>query len=87
MLTSVKCFEHFFESRPNELAAFKLEGKILEESNLKRIGIFMSNVIVITLQKIRETGEGSFSCVESNTNEQNPLSEFICIRLGTSVLS
>ena len=51
MLTSVKCFEHFFESRPNELAAFKLEGKILEESNLKRIGIFMSNLTVITLYK------------------------------------
>ena len=46
LLTSVKCIEHFFE--PVQLAAFKLVAKFLQESNLKRIGIFMTN---ITLNK------------------------------------
>ena len=44
----MKCFEHFFEPSPNELAAFKLVAKYLQESNLKGIGIFMSNITVIT---------------------------------------
>ena len=47
----MKCFEHFFEPSPNELAAFKLVAKFLQESNLKGIGIFMSNITVITLNK------------------------------------
>ena len=41
----------FFEPSPNELAAFKLVAKILQESNLKEIGIFMGNITVITLNK------------------------------------
>ena len=39
----MKCSEHFFEHSPNELAAFELVAKILQESNLRGIGIFMSN--------------------------------------------
>ena len=51
-------FEHFFEPNPNELAAFKLVAKFLQESNLKGIGIFMSNIIVITLNKFRKRVRG-----------------------------
>ena len=36
------------------LAAFKLVAKFLQESNLKGIGIFMSNITVITLNKVRK---------------------------------
>ena len=57
MLTSVECFEHFFEPSPNELAAFKLVAKFLQESNLKEIGIFMSNITVITLNKFGKRRE------------------------------
>ena len=35
VLLSVKCFEHFLEHSPNELASFKLVAKFLQESNLK----------------------------------------------------
>ena len=54
----MKCFEHFFEPSPNELAVFKLVAKFLQESNLKRIGIFMSNITVITLNKFRKRARG-----------------------------
>ena len=54
----MKCFEHFFEPSPNELAAFKLVAKFLQESNLKGIGIFMSNITVITLNKFRKRARG-----------------------------
>ena len=54
-MLSVKCFEHFFEPSPNELAAFKLVAKFLQESNLKGIGILiMNNITVITLNKFRK---------------------------------
>ena len=59
LLKSVKCFEHIFEPSPNELAAFKLVAKILQESNLKGIGIFMSNITVITLNKFDKRARGS----------------------------
>ena len=54
----MKCFEHFFEPSPNELAAFKLVAKFLQESNLKGIGIFLSNITVITLNKFRKRARG-----------------------------
>ena len=54
----MKCFEHFFEPSPNELAAFKLVAKFLQESNLKGIGIFMSNITVITLNKLHKRARG-----------------------------
>ena len=54
VLLSVKCFEHFFEASPNKLAAFKLVAKFLQESNLKGIGIFTSNITVITLNEYRK---------------------------------
>ena len=54
----VECFEHFFEPSPNELAVFKLVAKLLQESNLKGIGIFMSNITVITLNKFRKRVRG-----------------------------
>ena len=57
-MLSVKCFEHFFEPSPNELAAFKLLAKFLQESNLKGIGIFMSNITVITLNKFGKRARG-----------------------------
>ena len=53
----MKCFEQFFEPSPNELAAFK-SVIFLQESNLKGIGIFMSNIIVITLTKFRKRARG-----------------------------
>ena len=55
----MKCFEHFFEPSPNELAAFELVAKFLQESNLKGIGIFMSNITVITLNKYGKRARGS----------------------------
>ena len=58
VLLSVKCFEHFFEASPNKLAAFKLVAKFLQESNLKGIGIFMSNITVITLNKYGKRARG-----------------------------
>ena len=58
-LAGVKCFEHFFELKTNELSAFKLVGKILQESNLKEIGIFMSNITAITLNKF---GKRAWGC-------------------------
>ena len=58
----MKCFEHFFEPNPNELAAFKLVAKILQESNLKGIGIFMSNITVITLNKFGKRARGCWTC-------------------------
>ena len=48
----MKCFENVFEPSPNELAAIKLVAKFLQEPNLKGIGIFMSNITVITLNNI-----------------------------------
>ena len=54
----MKCFEHFFEPSPDELAAFKLVAKFLQESNLKGIGIFMSNITVITLNKYGKPARG-----------------------------
>ena len=55
----MKCFEHFFEPSPNELVAFKLVAKFLQESNLKGIGIFMSNItVIITLNKFRKRARG-----------------------------
>ena len=54
----MKCFEHFCEPSPNELAAFKLVAKFLQESNLKGIGIFMSNITVITLNKFGKRARG-----------------------------
>ena len=51
----MKCIEHFFEPSPNELAVFKLVAKFLQESNLKRIGIFMTN---ITLNKFGKRARG-----------------------------
>ena len=56
--TGVKCLEHFFEPIPNELATFKLIEKILQESNLKGIGIFTSNITVITLNKFDKWARG-----------------------------
>ena len=55
VLLSVKCFEHFCEPSPNELAAFKLVAKILQESNLKEI---ISNITVITLNKFGKRARG-----------------------------
>ena len=57
-MLSVKYFEHFFEPSPNELAAFILVAKFLQESNLKGIGIFMSNITVITLNKYGKRARG-----------------------------
>ena len=54
----MKCFEHFFEPSPNELAALKLVAKFLQESNLKVIRMFMSNISVITLNKFRKRVRG-----------------------------
>ena len=54
----MKCFEHFFEPSPNELAAFKLVAKFVQESNLKGIGIFMIKVTVITLNKFGKWARG-----------------------------
>ena len=54
----MKCFEHFPEPSPNELAAFKLTAKILQESNLKGIGIFISNITAITLTKFGKRARG-----------------------------
>ena len=59
----MKCFEHFFEPSPNELAAFKLVAKFLQESNLKGIGMFMSNITVITLNKLRKRNGREVCCV------------------------
>ena len=44
----MKCFEHFPEPSPNELAAFKLKG----------IGIFISNITAITLTKFGKRARG-----------------------------
>ena len=57
-MLSVKCFEHFFKPSPNELAAFKLVAKILQESNLKEIGIFICNITVITVNKFGKRARG-----------------------------
>ena len=55
----LKCFEHFLEPSPDELAAFKLVAKTLQESNLKGIGIFnMSNITVVTLNKFGKRARG-----------------------------
>ena len=43
---------------PNELAAFKLVARIWQDSNLKGIGIFMSNITVITLNKFGKRARG-----------------------------
>ena len=58
-MTSVKCFEHFFECSPtDELAAFKLVAKFVKESNLRGIGIFMCSITVITLNKFGKPARG-----------------------------
>ena len=48
----MKCSKHFHKPNPTELAALKLVAKILQESNLKGIAIFMSNITAIVLNKI-----------------------------------
>ena len=49
MLTNVKCFEHFFEPSPNELAAKGI------------LHIYcISNKRVITLNKFRKRARGCF---------------------------
>ena len=40
------------------LAAFKLVGKFLQESNVKGIGIFISNITVNTLNKFGKRARG-----------------------------
>ena len=65
----MKCFEHFFEPSPNELAAFKFVAKFLQESNLKGIGIFMSNITVITLNKFRKRVRGLLRTRISSSND------------------
>ena len=79
VLLSVKCIEHFFEPSPKELAVFKLVAKFLQDSSLKGIGIFMSNITVITLNKFGKRARGLLCTRISNVYIYIYIYVYMCI--------